>query len=250
MALKFNTTTTLDKLARAVDRTFDKQVRFATSVTINKLASQSKDALRGEMESVFESPRPYTLNSLFVKPSNRTNLSAIVGHKDRVSRGNPAGNYLQAQIEGGPRQSTPFERLIERAESLRGKLVPSKGALKDAFGGVRKQVRDRLVDAIEGKSANDPRGYFVIRPGARSHLSPGVYERIPVKTKTGKKYRRAGKVTAGGSRLRTIYQFKSSVTYTKRYDLLGPVNKIIGRNFDREFNSAMDAALRSAIVKV
>src|SRR4051812_11223242 len=98
----------VNKIADAFDKLAKGQAAFATSLAINRVADFAKDALRSNMSYVFDRPKPYTLNSLYVKYSTKTNLVARVGHKDR----SPVNEYLRTEIEGGVRSNKKLETLI------------------------------------------------------------------------------------------------------------------------------------------
>lgn len=251
---EFGIKSDIDQLAQAFDKTVAAQIPFATSLALNSIATLCKQSLRAEMEHVFDRPRSYTLNSLFVKPSTKTNLTATVGHKDQSGSGTPAAEYLQAEIQGGAREATPFERDLDDAIHGIGALVPAQGAKLDAAGGIAKSMRMAAIRASQGKSGSDPKGMFIIPVGSASHLAPGVYQRVPIRVKIKKK-KVNGKVvsvtsTGGGSRLKCIMLFKPKANYQPRYDLLGVVDHTIQTTYEREFAAAMDRALSTAKVKV
>jgi hypothetical protein len=247
----FGVNHTLDKLSQAFDRSIGKQTPFAVSLALNAVANKAKENLRAEMLSVFDRPTSWTLNSLFVKPSKKTDLTARVGHKDQVPRGNPAGNYLKAEIEGGNRELTPFERLLGSQIGSSGALVPTGKAGRDRFGGTPKRVRDSIVEYAEGKNRGDPKGVFVVPVGAKSHLAPGVYQRMPVKTKTRNSALAGGRVAiGGGSALKTLMLFKPGVNYKRKYDLMGTVENTIKTEWAQAFGQAMDRALSTAKLNV
>lgn len=244
----------VDQLAKAFDDMAAKQIPYATSVALNLVAGYARTDLRAEMQKVFDRPRTYTLNSLYVSPASKSKLVATVGHKDQASSGTPAAQYLQAEMTGGPRQLTPFEKILQDAVHASGAFVPATGARRDAYGGVAKSIRDLIRRAQGGYMRSDPKGYFIVPVGAKSHLEPGIYQRIPIKTKV-KKTRKQGRVVSvqalgGGSRLKAIMLFKSSATYRARYDMLTVVNQTIQANFDQSFARAMDNALASARLTV
>lgn len=227
----------------------ERQVPFATSRAINFVAGEAKENLRAEMAKVFERPRPFTLNSLFVKAATKSTLTATVGHKDRITSGTPAAQYLQAEILGGSRAQTPFEKLIQSISGERA--VPTPSAKRDLFGGVRKSVRMDIIKGLEARNGKDPRGVFLIAPGSSSHLAPGIYQRQPNRVRI--KYSAlAGRKTArgGGTRLKTLYLFKPQASYSPIYDLLGTVNRTIAQSFDAAFARSMDEALRTAKVSL
>lgn len=230
----------VDEISKAFSRGMERQVPFATSLALNIVAQKAKENLRGEMQRVFDRPTPWTLNSLFVKNSSKRTLTATVGHKDRVTRGMPAGNYLKAQILGGKSDLTPFERLMGANRDL----IPAPSAARDRFGAISKKLMDSIVDSVR-RPVYDPRGVFIIRPGDRSHLEPGIYQRVPIKTKT-KRFASGVGVSGGGSRLKPLMLFKDQVGYSQRYDLEGVVGNTVKTSFDQAFMQAMDRALSSA----
>lgn len=244
----------VDQLAKAFDDMASKQVPFATSVALNAVARAARDDLKSAMQQVFDRPRSYTLNSLYITAATKSKLVATVGHKDQASSGTPAAEYLQSEITGGTRMPTPFEAQLAGALHGLGALVPTSNTRRDSAGGIAKSVRDAVMQAQARMMTNDPKGYFIIPIGSTSHLEPGIYQRIPNRVKI-KKTRRKGKVVSvqalgGGSRLKAIMLFKDSANYKARYDMASVVNQTIQTNFDKEFAQAMDQALASARMTV
>jgi len=67
---------------------FANQIPFATSLAINRTAQKVKVAQEKEIKDVFDRPTPFTQNSLFIKTSNKVNLTASVKLKDQAFKGN------------------------------------------------------------------------------------------------------------------------------------------------------------------
>ena len=86
---------------------------------------------------------------------------------------------------------------------------------------------------------------FVIEPGAQSHLSPGIYQRMPNRVRVKRKNGKAT-ATGGGTRLKTLALFQDAPTYAKRYDLPGVVQTTVSQNLGDAFSQALDRAIRTA----
>jgi hypothetical protein len=89
------------------------QIPFALSFAINRTARQVEAKLKQEMARVFDRPTPFTLSSIYVIPSTKYNLTAVVGIKDSAAKGTPASKYLLAEIEGGPRHAKRSEKALQ-----------------------------------------------------------------------------------------------------------------------------------------
>ena len=61
---------------------YQKQLPFAMSLTLNKLAQMIKEEEVKEMQRVFNNPTNFTLKSLKITPSKKATLQASVWFKD------------------------------------------------------------------------------------------------------------------------------------------------------------------------
>lgn len=246
----------VDKVAKAFSGMAEKQVPFATSLAINKTAVIARDTLKQELYKVFDRPTPFTTNSLYMVPSNKKNLRAIVEHKEFAGKGTPASKYLRAEIEGGQRRM----KRSERALALRGGYGslfynPSKYTERDAYGNLSGAQIVKILSTVkafgeQGYRANlsdktrksqKKRGtlkdYVIIHAGNARGLKAGVYQRIE-----------GGELTR---RLKPVLFFSlQSHTYRRRYDMTGIVNRVVSEQFGAQFAAAMDYALSTAKVNV
>jgi hypothetical protein len=240
------------KLARAFDRFQESQVKFATSLAINWTADIAKLHLRGAMAQVFHKPKPYTLNSLYVKNSTKSNLTALVGFKD----GSPTAKAMRAEVIGGARRSKGFENVLSR-QNGGGRIaaLPAKGLRLDTYGNIPTSVIDKAMAAVKG--GKDRRGVFVVPMGSRSHLPPGVYQRQQKKTRTTFSARRATSGNARGARVvggqqgvKLLLAFEDQAQYRPKLDMLGIVSRTVQSEFGRQFAEAMDHALSTGTLKL
>lgn len=218
--IHLSTTSTLGALDLKFQALAQRQIPFATSLAINRIAELSLPALRSNMAVVFDRPKPFTLNSLFIKRSTKTNLTAVVFHSDKVAP------YILPEITGGPRGEKRFELIIGNQV-----LVPTKNVRRDSYGGVSRALITKILSQAKPLAQRGQQlilsQYVIVKPGETSKLAPGLYER------------RDGKIVA-------LFFFKPVATYTQRYDMQGVVDRVVANEFDRQFAAMMDYALSTA----
>lgn len=115
----------VNPLIKRLDAVKAVQVPFATSLAINRVAKIAREELRSEMRAKFDNPVPFTLNSVYIKSSTKTNLYAEVGLKEFAPKGNPASKYLLPQITGGPAYATRFQKSLR----YKGLMAPNEYAI-------------------------------------------------------------------------------------------------------------------------
>lgn len=130
-----------------------KQLPFATARALTQTAGLIKQALIGSMETSFDNPTPFTLNSLYVKPATKTNLKAEVGIKNMPgnSGSTPQSSYLQPEVQGGRRPVKRMEFLM-RSKGVLPKgmmVVPGEGATLDRYGNVAPSMRVQILSALQ-----------------------------------------------------------------------------------------------------
>lgn len=230
------------------------QLPFVMSKTINNVAFKAKEAAKTEMQSVFDRPTSFALNSLYVKKSTKTDLNAIVDFKqpDRIS---DKEHYLAAQSTGKRRGYKQFEAaLYNRGILPRGYYaVPASGADIDQYGNMsRGQIiqilsyfdtfgasgfktnmgdkgREKLAKSTKRKYGT---AYFFVKPGAKNNLHPGIYKRI---------------YSNFGTAIKPVMVFVRGLQYQKLLDLKKIANKTYQQHFKTEFDAAFDYAMKTAI---
>lgn len=224
------------------------QVAFATSVAINKTAAKVKVALEEEIPKAFDRPTKYTQNSLYMKASNKKNLSARVWVKDDTFKGTPAAKYMEPEIFGGPRRHKRFEKALIARGLMRSDqfAVPGAACKLDAFGGVSAGFITQLLAYLRAfgevgyKSNMDAKGrariakkhglsYFVARAGG--HLHPGIWARYAF---------------ASGTSIKPVIMFVKPPSYAKRYPFMEVADKTVDRYFVPSFEEAFELAMKTA----
>lgn len=134
-----------------------KQIPFATALALTNTAKLIKLAEREEMAASFDRPKPYTLNSLYIKPANKHTLTAVVGLKDQASKGRTAAKYLLPQIKGGNRKLKAYEKLLKKRGILPNGYytTPGKSAKLDRFGNISRGQLNQIFASIGSKAVTN-----------------------------------------------------------------------------------------------
>lgn len=233
----------------------DKQLPFATSLAINRTAQKVKEREQHEIRDVFDRPTPFIQNSIFIKPSNKLNLTAKVGIKDNgFGKGIPAIKPLEAEIVGGERRLKRHEVALQSIGVLpEGYFtVPGDGAEIDGYGNMKAgQIRQLLsyfranrdvgsisnsTDATRAKLARGTKkkagvSYFVGKPG---DAPLGIWRRSEM-----------GLFSGPSKPLMPILIFVQSARYEAIYDFDFVARQTIEREFDGQFIQAWAEAERT-----
>lgn len=190
----------VEDVRRALRDLSERDGPFVTAYALTQTAKDIKAAEVETMQSVFDRPTRFTLNSLYVKPATKRDLTAEVYFKDGFGSV-PAWRYLGPQVEGGARVHKSFERALIRSGFMSPEefAVPGQGATLDASGNISGGTITRILSQLgaaeqtAGFKANQTtksrarakkKGvgrYFVLRPGgagaADRNVVPGIYYR-------------------------------------------------------------------------
>lgn len=230
------------------------QMPFATALALTRTAALVKEAELREIDDVFDRPTPYTRNSLFTKPATKRDLNAYVWLKDdRAGSGTPATQYLSPNIAGGLRTLKRFETMLRGRGLLPDGYyaVPGSAATFDAFGNMsRGQIIQilsyfktfnvagysaNITDKRKGKLARGTRSkvgyvYFVGRPGD-GKLPLGIWQRFNL---------------GHGTAIKPVILFVRSARYDAIFDFAFVAERVVEREFPRQFEAALRQALATA----
>jgi len=254
----------IEKLLTTLEDLEKKQLPFATAKALNKTAEDIKDAEVKQMQSSFDRPTAYTLNSLYIKYANKQNLSAMVGFKDKsqAGKGNASTNFIYPQVKGGRRHLKRFESALRNIGVLpQGMyIVPGAACPLDAYGnipaglivqilsyfrafgeqGYRANITDKRKAALaKGSKRKGTMGfkYFVSAGKStwfgphKQHLPAGIYKR------TG---------FVSGSAIKPIMMFVSNPSYSERFPFYTTAQNVIDNKLKSNFKEAMEEAIRTA----
>lgn len=235
------------------------QVPFALSVAINASAEKAKELVRAEMPRVFDRPTPWVLNSLRVKRSTKTNLTAELAYKDRNSVEN-SRSMVEPHVFSGKRHYKAMEARLMHIGLLPAgyNVVPGAAAKLDANGNMSQGQISQVLNVLgtyteagynkadsrtvarlaKGNKKKNQYGfvYWVNRVGSikAKHIPPGVYQRV---------------ITGFGTSLKPILIFVKQAQYKHRLDFFGIAGKTINAELPREFTKAFDEAMKTAMLK-
>ena len=211
-------------------RTFDdvekRELPFAMSKAINDTARLIRKAEVDTMQQIFHKPTRWVLNSLFMRPSTKQRLQALVYFKDQ------AVGYMLPHVQGGTRPQKRSEKLLKTY------WVPGRAARLNAYGNISPGQVVQILSATHKaydpyswttarsrKKNPKPRDYFIVRH-QRGRLFPGVWERHG-KTKSP----------------RPIIRFIGTPQYKRRFHFYEIAQKVADANLGRLFKEAMSYAL-------
>jgi hypothetical protein len=232
--VKIDTSDALNALTAAA-----KQVEYATAVALTKTAQAVKAGERAEMQRVFVSAVPFTLNSLYVKSATRTDLVATVGIKDQ---GRSAINWLSTEIKGGARPSgievflKPIGLPPSGMYAVPGKEAPMTSNKKLNVSALRKIV-SQLQAQPQGLQ-----GMTAIKRKQGRGSTKAQYFALP-KPMLGLP---AGIFGLKGREVLPIVLFVKRPSYRAKYDFYGVANRIAQEKFPALFHKALADALSSA----
>lgn len=183
-----------------------KQLDFAASQAINDLAKQVAVAEKENIKATFEKPKPFTVNAVGVKGSNKRSLTAVVFVRPIAAK------YLAPYEDGG------MHKLPGRA------LLNPKNIRLDQYGQITRATLARL------KSRSD----VYIGPVNTKHgIVNGVWQRI--KARRGQR---------GGMKL--LIRFGDALPVKKRLGYGTKARQVIDRGWNAAFARAMAGALATA----
>ena len=214
-------------------------VPYATATALTRSAMRARDDVRAAMQTAFDRPTAYTLNSLFVQPATAQALRARVNVKDQpVSGGTAQENYLLPEVEGGARKNKRIENALRYAGWLpagwHAVTTRAAASLLDAYGNLPGSIVRRILVACGARTVKTRAAhraaaeYFAIAPDqARGRLKPGVYKRIG----------------AGRGIIPVLIFTPAQPNYKQRLDFTGIAQRSAESAFAGEFARALAAQL-------
>jgi len=143
----------INDVTRYMTNIDEKQMPFATSLALTRLAKGGQKDTQAEMKRLFDRPTPYTIRSVYVQPAKKKRQVAVVGIKDRESSKNsksPA-DQLRHEFRGGSRGRSRLEFWLERAGKITSReyLVPGEEARLDRYGNISRGQVQQIMSQIK-----------------------------------------------------------------------------------------------------
>ena len=193
----------------------------ATALTRTAQTAAKKD-IPDEMRRVFNNPRPYTLNALFVQAAKKDDLTARVMVKTQAA-GTAPEHFLFPEVYGGIRNAKRFEQALR----LRGLLKPG----------------ERAVPAVDLPESQYESGAFIRNMLRRAAGGKGGKAGVFVGAVGRKKTRGIWETSGSGKsrRVKPLFIFtQAAPTYRPRLNFEAVVEKTAEREFQGEFNRALN----------
>ena len=238
----------LEQLHRTLDG-MQKQVRYATSRALNNVVYKVNAELKTEMQHRFKGgATPYTLRSFKIDKSNKENLTAVVSLRNDAPPGGTAySKSLGHLFTGGTRQWKKLEGWLRGKGILPDGYMAVPGAMAplDVRGNMKRRQLGEMTELLSSKDKGNrigltrwqngkvgkDIGFFVVKPGAKSHLPPGVWRRIE---------------TGRTSAVQPYIMFVKPGNWQQFIDLRKVAERIVSTHWSKEMNKELAAALRSA----
>ena len=257
--MQIKITDNLDLLSKNLGR-FQSQIPYALSVALNNTTEKARLAVRAEMPKVFDKPTPWVLNSLRVKRSTKTNLTAELAYKDRNSA-ESSRSMIEPHVFGGQRRYGALEARLNRIGLLpKGwNVVPGAAARLDTYGNMSRGQISQVLGVLgayteagfnkanintvkrlaKGNAKKNAYGFvYWVNPVNRgikgSHLPPGVYQRLQ---------------PGFGSSLKPVLIFVEGAKYKKRLDFFGITQQVVDAELPAEFDKVLKVAVDTALLK-
>lgn len=229
----------VEGLTKQLEKVSEKNWPFVISLAANRTADAVLKKYREEMPKYLDRPRPFTLNSMYVKRGNKKAPEATVEWRQFAGKGVPAGKYLIPQVEGGNRKQKGFEKALSTIGLLPSGwvAVPTNDVRLDAQGNVPGSYITRILSFLRAdRSGTQNRGtgkrtnakkvkFFGIAPESNTRLGPGIYERMNMTL---------------GSAIRKVFVFLPKANYGRRF----PFTRIGEDEARAQFPIKLDEAIQ------
>ena len=236
----------LSEAIAAMERLSGDRPAAALADALNHTANQARIALRAEINSVFNSPTPFTLNAvrvLHAKPNTLDEAFFVKDEKDGASKGFAPEDWFRPQVEGGPRTVKRSEDMLRSAGILPSGMfiAPGKGARLDRYGNLSRGHMNQILSGLmaaedrSGASANATRSKRSMRKGNAAAF-------FVMRNKSGKAF---GVGERRGQSLSVVLAFVKQPQYSQRLDFHGVVEQVADSNLENNIDLAVTKLLEA-----
>ncbi|WP_174296522.1 hypothetical protein [Sphingomonas bacterium] len=222
-------TVNLTPLKQALSDLQKEQLPFAEALALTRLAQGVRDAERKEEEKTFDTPTPFTVNSITMKSATKANPVARVYAKDIAS------HYLEPYVFGG-------NRSLWSAKGEKAGMLTPKAQRVNAFGNLTKNAlatlkgnRNVFIGEVKLKSGEAIRGVWMRQ--ARQPRPQGAPRRA------------RGTAPKPKGPLKLLIRFADTTPVPRRLPFFETANAYVRANAEREFHKALAEAMRTATRK-
>ncbi|MDE2098675.1 MAG: hypothetical protein KGL39_15580 [Patescibacteria group bacterium] len=234
--LEISVTSNIRAISKSLNDLAYRELPFATARALTELAREIQAAERTGMASVFDRPKPFTLNSVRVFGASKDTLTAGVFVMDKaadylnpfesngqhfIASGRPAGELL-----------APVQAPKDAYGNLRRGFVARNARRKDTFTG----IVNTQQGPINGLWQRIVRYETVDRSGAK-HLANNL---------TGRRVRDGHRLTGRKvSTLKLLVRFVKNKPVEQRLDFIVRAKRLV----DKRFNAVFGRELARAIAR-
>jgi hypothetical protein len=243
------------KPLRAVLEGFSQRRLASTIATaLTRTAMTAREETRKAIGQVFDRPTAWAQRSVWMKAASANKLEARVYLVDR--RGDPQDqpyHYLYPQVFAGKRGRKGYENLLAKARVLPDGFVtvPGNGAKLDAYGNQSRGELVQILSALKaGPTAGAGRGYSFNRTAQsakrRGSRLRDIFFSSPA---LQQKAANGGRLPWGvwermkDGRIQCLLFFVRPPGYNKRLPLFEIKDRVMARDFQREYDRAFEASL-------
>jgi hypothetical protein len=209
-----------------------KQLPFATAQALTTIAKKAADAEKANESKVLDRPRPFTQNSIRVAGATKLSQSARVFMMDIAAR------YLEPYEFGGRNRLNgkallkPVDAVkdLDQYGNLPRNFMRSLKGRKDIFIGTVRTKRGSVSGVWQRSAAEGATSVPVARVGRDGKVRMG---------KTKKALNTSG-------HLKLLIRFADSHPVTQYLDWFGVAQRVVAKEFNREFGRALARAIATA----
>ena len=237
----------LDSVKKALQENIA-QARYAASRALNTTAFAVNAELKREMDATFKGGATgYTKRAFKVSKASKHSLEAeITLRNDAPAGGMAYSKALQHLFTGGTRDWKKLEGYLRGLGLVPSgyMAVPGFGAPLDTRGNMRKAALNEMLGIIRSNIRNlrewrrsgrggqlKSIGYFVVLPGTKTKLHPGIWKRIE---------------TGRNSSVAAMIMYVRPGKWRRFIDLEAIGKRVVNQVFEQEFKKEFGSALRSA----
>lgn len=207
----------------------------ALIIGITKTAKKVKIAQKEHMQTIFDRPKKWTVNSVYSLGATADRLQGRVWLKDLKDgvSGTPAAVYLLPQITGGPRKHKKVEIGLISLGLLRPTefLVPSSNANRDIHGNISAREISDMVNYFRNSGTRGEQNDQISRSSERSSRRTTKQYFLRRTARGGKIFRHVG---AGAGRRQPVFSVTGQPRYNKKYYFFELSQTVIDENLQQE----------------
>jgi hypothetical protein len=191
---------------------------YAAATALTRTVKIAQADVVAEMRRSFDQPTAYTLNSTFIVPAKKDQLTARVGIKNTAGKNTTPEHFLFPEVRGGQRREKRFEAAMRHAGFMKPgeRAMPGAGVALDGNGNVSAGTIRSILRQAGGQGS----GARIFAGTAGRKGTRGIWQR-------------------DGKGVKPLFVFTTSLpSYRGRLDFDAAADKAARANFATEFYKA------------